>query len=61
MDVTGPERTRDALDSSEYIRNLIKTKCPRQNWNEIIGDLQFAYLTGMLIGNFRCMEQWYVA
>jgi len=70
IEATGRERTEQALDSTDYILNIIMEKCPEtlderkagelqpSCGPKIIGELQFCYLTGMLVGNFRCMEQW---
>ncbi|KAB8299819.1 hypothetical protein EYC80_000069 [Monilinia laxa] len=54
---SGRERTEQALDSSDHIIDVI-TRCTFEDSEEIIGELQFCYVTGMMLGNLACMEQW---
>ncbi|TVY39664.1 hypothetical protein LSUB1_G003580 [Lachnellula subtilissima] len=54
----GRQRTQQALDSTSYVEDIINDQCTYQDSDEIIGEVQFCYLTGMLLGNIACMEQW---
>ncbi|TGO50143.1 hypothetical protein BOTNAR_0404g00060 [Botryotinia narcissicola] len=54
---SGRERTEQAIDSSSYIVEAIG-RCTYEDSDEIIGELQFCYITGMILGNLACMEQW---
>ncbi|TVY16303.1 hypothetical protein LARI1_G005425 [Lachnellula arida] len=54
----GRERTQQALDSTSYVEDIINEKCTYQDSDEIIGEVQFCYLSGMLLGNIACIEQW---
>ncbi|TVY49881.1 hypothetical protein LOCC1_G000170 [Lachnellula occidentalis] len=54
----GRQRTQQAMDSSSYVEDIINDKCTYQDSDEIIGEVQFCYLTGMVLGNIACMEQW---
>lgn len=54
----GRERTEQAMDSSAYIMTIVENNCSAQDSDEIIGELQFCYITGMTLGNFACLEQW---
>lgn len=54
----GRARTEQALDSTSHIEDIINENCTYQDSDEIIGELQFCYLTGMLLGNLACMEHW---
>ncbi|QSZ36040.1 hypothetical protein DSL72_007164 [Monilinia vaccinii-corymbosi] len=54
---SGRERTEQAMDSSAYIIDAI-SRCTFEDPEEIIGELQFCYVTGMMLGNLACMEQW---
>ncbi|APA08207.1 hypothetical protein sscle_03g029770 [Sclerotinia sclerotiorum 1980 UF-70] len=54
---TGRERTEQAIDSTAYIVEAI-ANCTYEDSDEIIGELQFCYITGMVLGNLACMEQW---
>ncbi len=48
------ERTEQALDTTSYIKAIIK-RCPHEDEDLIIGEMQFSYLTGMHLGNSACM------
>lgn len=54
----GRARSEQAMDTTSYIRTLVADRCTLGGQDEVIGELQFCYLTGMLLGNIRCMEQW---
>ncbi|EHK99553.1 hypothetical protein M7I_4564 [Glarea lozoyensis 74030] len=54
----GRERTEQALDSTSYILNVISNNTSHDDADEIVGEVQFCYVTGMLLGNIACMEQW---
>ncbi|KAK6606875.1 aar2 domain containing protein [Botrytis cinerea] len=54
---SGRERTEQAIDSTSYIVEAIG-RCTYEDSDEIIGELQFCYITGMILGNLACMEQW---
>lgn len=55
---TGRDRTEQALDTSAHIASIIHDNCTYEDSDEIIGELQFCYITGMLLGNLACMEHW---
>lgn len=57
-DVSGRQRTEQALDTTTYIKDIIESRCSDNNGDEVVGELQFTFLTGMLLGNIACMEQW---
>jgi A1 cistron-splicing factor AAR2 len=57
-DSTGRDRTEQALDTSAHIVSIIHNNCTYEDSDEIIGELQFCYVTGMLLGNLACMEHW---
>ncbi len=54
---TGRARTEQAMDTSSHIRGVIAI-CTFEDSDEIIGELQFCFITGMFLGNLACMEQW---
>ncbi|KAI9740708.1 MAG: hypothetical protein M1818_004673 [Claussenomyces sp. TS43310] len=56
--VIGRQRTEQALDTSVHIISIIANNCTYGDQDELIGELQFCYITGMLLGNVACMEQW---
>jgi A1 cistron-splicing factor AAR2 len=57
-DSSGRDRTEQALDTSSHIVAIIHDQCSYEDSDEIIGELQFCYITGMLLGNLACMEHW---
>ncbi|CAG8970852.1 hypothetical protein HYALB_00000830 [Hymenoscyphus albidus] len=54
----GRTRTEQAMDSTSHILKIISTNCSHGDPDEIIGEVQFCFITGMLLGNVACMEQW---
>ncbi|KAK8057678.1 Protein AAR2-like [Apiospora saccharicola] len=63
----GAERTQQALDPTSWIVSELR-KSASENDNEgssskglhdLVGELQFAFLTGMHLGNYACLEQWW--
>ncbi|KAF4637253.1 hypothetical protein G7Y89_g825 [Cudoniella acicularis] len=54
----GNLRTEQAMDSTAHIMAVISASCTHEDSDEIIGEIQFCFLTGMLLGNIACMEQW---
>jgi A1 cistron-splicing factor AAR2 len=54
----GRERTLQAMDASSHIKAVVSDHCTFGDWDEVIGELQFCYVTGMTLGNVACMEQW---
>jgi A1 cistron-splicing factor AAR2 len=57
-DAVGRDRTEQAMDTSSHIKFVIATYCTFEDQDEIIGEMQFCYITGMVLGNLACMEQW---
>jgi A1 cistron-splicing factor AAR2 len=58
MTSRGRDRTEQAMDTSSHIKAIIQANCTYEDSDEIIGELQFCYLTGMILGNAACMEHW---
>ncbi|KIM94885.1 hypothetical protein OIDMADRAFT_134855 [Oidiodendron maius Zn] len=57
-EVLGRDRTEQAMDTTSHIKSIIATHCTFEDQDEIIGEMQFCYITGMMLGNLACMEQW---
>ncbi|KAI8936780.1 hypothetical protein NX059_006025 [Plenodomus lindquistii] len=59
---TGRERTEAAQDRSWFLGDLIDNHCQardkRGRENEILGELQFAFLMVLTLNNNSCLEQW---
>ncbi|KAI1757767.1 A1 cistron-splicing factor [Xylaria castorea] len=58
-DATGAERTRQALDPSGWVIEKLEDPNGDDQPEDLTGDLQFAFLVGMHLGNFSCIEQWF--
>ncbi|KAI0460346.1 hypothetical protein F5B21DRAFT_510638 [Xylaria acuta] len=58
-DATGAERTHQALDPSGWV--IEKLEGPKSDYRpeDLTGEFQFAFLVGMHLGNFSCIEQWF--
>lgn len=54
----GENRDEDPADSSEHIIAIIATRCAYEDYDEIVGELQFCYITAMFLGNAACARQW---
>lgn len=59
--VIGRARTRDAMDSTTHITSWMCDPPPEMRLTEddIIGELQFAYIVGVYLGNDACIHQWW--
>ncbi|KAI0022024.1 hypothetical protein F4780DRAFT_778039 [Xylariomycetidae sp. FL0641] len=57
----GAERTRQALDPTSWILDKLEGSMDDEvrSADDLIGELQFAFLTGAHLGNFSCLEQWW--
>ncbi|KAK8076448.1 Protein AAR2-like [Apiospora phragmitis] len=56
----GAERTQQALDPTSWIiAQLRKSSSDLGSLHDLVGELQFAFLTGMHLGNYACLEQWW--
>ncbi|KAM4062308.1 AAR2 protein [Hirsutella rhossiliensis] len=58
--LVGRARTRDARDSTSHIISWM-TDAPTKRLSEddIVGELQFAYVAGVYMGNNACIQQWW--
>ncbi|KFY27373.1 hypothetical protein V493_03538 [Pseudogymnoascus sp. VKM F-4281 (FW-2241)] len=56
--VVGRARSEQAMDSSSHVRGVIADNCTSEGPDDVLGELQFCYLTGVLLCNICCMEQW---
>ena len=54
----GRDRTEQAMDTSAHVMAIITGNCSFEDSDEIIGELQFSFISGMHLGNLACMEQW---
>ncbi|KAI2626487.1 hypothetical protein GGR54DRAFT_653332 [Hypoxylon sp. NC1633] len=68
---SGAARTRQALDPSSYVLETLSSSSsssgpdpdsdsdPNLGEDILVGELAFAFLTGALLGNAACLEQWF--
>lgn len=49
----GSERTQQALDPTSWVFSR------SEDDDVLLGEVQFAFLTGMHLGNYSCLEQWW--
>jgi A1 cistron-splicing factor AAR2 len=54
----GRERTEQAMDTSSHIDAIVSGRCKFEDSDLIVGEMQFCFVTGLLLGNHACMEQW---
>ncbi|KAI1268539.1 hypothetical protein F5Y18DRAFT_415250 [Xylariaceae sp. FL1019] len=55
----GRELTRQALDPTGWIIDKVKSAGGNCHLEDLVGEFQFAFITGMHLGNFSCLEQWW--
>ncbi|KAI1180287.1 A1 cistron-splicing factor [Nemania sp. FL0916] len=58
-DATGVERTSQALDPTGWIIDKLENPSNGHQPEDLLGEFQFAFLVGMHLGNFSCLEQWF--
>ncbi|KAI0402942.1 A1 cistron-splicing factor [Xylaria palmicola] len=58
-EATGPERTRQALDPTAWVIDRLESPGDDYRPEDLTGEFQFAFLAGMHLGNFSCLEQWF--
>ncbi|KAI1310926.1 A1 cistron-splicing factor [Xylaria venustula] len=56
---TGAERTNQALDPTGWIIDKLENPDSGHQLEDLSGEFQFAFLVGMHLGNFSCLEQWF--
>ncbi|KAI0166323.1 A1 cistron-splicing factor [Xylariaceae sp. FL1272] len=55
----GAELTRQALDPTGWIIDKVTAANVNCHLEDLVGEFQFAFITGMHLGNFSCLEQWW--
>lgn len=55
----GAERTLEAIDASPYIVSLLDDPASTLTDDDIVGEVQFAYIVGTYLGNDDCLQQWW--
>jgi len=55
----GRDRTLEATDSTPYINTLMSGNPPTTTEGHMIGEMQFAFIVGVNLGNDACVQQWW--
>ncbi|SPO02908.1 uncharacterized protein DNG_05586 [Cephalotrichum gorgonifer] len=58
-DSLGAERTEQALDATAYMLSVVDDPERRLTDDDVVGELQLAFLVGMHLGNESCVHQWW--
>ncbi|KAF1814748.1 hypothetical protein P152DRAFT_391246, partial [Eremomyces bilateralis CBS 781.70] len=56
-DATGRERTEAARDRSWALGEAVEKHC-WGSWDEVVGEMEVAFLMVMTLNNYSCLEQW---
>lgn len=54
----GRFRTEAAMDNTVYIHHIIDNYSPTHSYDDILGEMQFCYATGMSLTNMACVDHW---
>ncbi|KAJ6789554.1 hypothetical protein PWT90_10590 [Aphanocladium album] len=55
----GADRTLEATDATSYLAALLLDADNAVTESSLVGELQFAFLAGVHLGNDACLEQWW--
>ncbi|KAI0840653.1 hypothetical protein F5Y06DRAFT_263295 [Hypoxylon sp. FL0890] len=55
----GSQRTRQALDPTSFVLETLENSTDGRQPEDLVGELSFVFLTGMHLGNFSCLDQWW--
>ncbi len=58
LQAIGRERTEQVMDTTAHVAAVIHDRCTFEDPDEVVGEIQFCYVTGMLLGNIACLEHW---
>lgn len=56
---SSPPGAKTDTDSKNPVNDNANANANADNDNKLLGELQFAFLTGAHLGNFSCLEQWH--
>ncbi|PKS13296.1 hypothetical protein jhhlp_000067 [Lomentospora prolificans] len=59
IEAIGSARTQQAVDSTAYLTSVIDTPESGLTDSDIVGEVQFAFIVGMHLGNESCVLQWW--
>ncbi|KAG5950534.1 hypothetical protein E4U53_004899 [Claviceps sorghi] len=59
LESMGSERSLEAVDPTKYILSQIEDPSNDLVPEDLVGELQFSFIVGMLLGNDACLDQWW--
>jgi len=59
IETIGSARTQQAVDSTAYLTSVVDKPNSGLTDTDIVGEVQFAFLVGMHLGNESCVLQWW--
>ncbi|KZZ93369.1 AAR2 domain containing protein [Moelleriella libera RCEF 2490] len=59
LEPIGPERTSEALDPTTYLLSYVQSAPSSFTDQDLVGELQFSFVVGLLLGNDDCLDQWW--
>ncbi|KAG6025218.1 hypothetical protein E4U40_002782 [Claviceps sp. LM458 group G5] len=59
LESVGPARSLEAIDPTKYLLSQIEDPSNDLVYEDLIGELQFSFVIGMLLGNDACLDQWW--
>ncbi|RFU73599.1 hypothetical protein TARUN_8651 [Trichoderma arundinaceum] len=58
-DALGADRTLAATDATPYIMSVMSAPDRELSDDDLVGELQFAFIVGIHLGNDACIQQWW--
>ncbi|KAG6004143.1 hypothetical protein E4U21_001360 [Claviceps maximensis] len=55
----GTDRSLEAIDPTKYLLSQIEHPTSGLVYEDLVGELQFSFIVGMLLGNDACLDQWW--
>lgn len=59
LESTGAARTRQAVDATSHVASILEDPARGLTEDDLVGELQLAFVTGMHLGNEACIQQWW--
>lgn len=59
LESLGPDRTLEAIDPTNYLLSQIEDPSNDLVYDDLVGELQFSFIVGLLLGNDACLDQWW--
>ncbi|KAG6001532.1 hypothetical protein E4U43_001301 [Claviceps pusilla] len=59
LEARGSDRSLEAMDPTKYLLSRIEDPSNDLVHDDLVGELQFSFIVGMLLGNDACLDQWW--